>query len=449
MILADSRQGPSAIIIICTRLESSRIPVKAIRKLAGVPVLDHIISRVKPHLPIVIACPEKNLGAFSDFASRHNIELFAGFPDSPLHRMSAVIEKWPHDYIVRITHDDPIIDGKTMMDMLHECADKKANYGYSPSIVEGAGIEIISAENLISAAKKRKEPTEFVSYFVKHDPVVKFQPRPNICKPYRLTLDYPEDIVVLETVLRAVGPGASTDVICQWLSEHEYISEINRLPLISFYTCARNADQWVEKTMASILRIGRKDIEYIFVDDGSTDDTLKIACRFAYDSRLKIIVNESNIGLASSSNIAVSKCKGRFVMRIDADDILSPGFETEFHAMEHEISQGAAVVFSAYQEIDTNGFLLRKYCDPRDRHHVGGALFEKRFLDEMRFRDGLKIGDGLELLRRMRSTDGKISYHDVPTWFYRRRPDSLSASMFPGSPSSITDEKMVGEKYVE
>lgn len=82
----------------------------------------------------------------------------------------------------------------------------------------------------------------------------------------------------------------------------------------------------VEAAIMSV--IGQDNTRILFVDDGSTDDTLKLAKQALRDSGLKydVLHNEINLGVALSAQIAFSiiSNKNSFLLRLDADDILMP-----------------------------------------------------------------------------------------------------------------------------
>jgi len=141
-------------------------------------------------------------------------------------------------------------------------------------------------------------------------------------------MDYEEDFILLDMILKKVGPHASLDKIVEFIDHRPSIMNINHIPKISVYTCAYNAEKYVSQTISSILWSNRQfsDLEYIFVDDGSTDGTLlELPVHMTMDRRIKIIVNEKNEGLASSSNKALSAAHGNYVIRVDADDWMIPG----------------------------------------------------------------------------------------------------------------------------
>lgn len=83
------------------------------------------------------------------------------------------------------------------------------------------------------------------------------------------------------------------------------------------------AEEWIEKSISSILRQSHQNFEFIIVNDNP--DSLKNRELLEYfarkDSRICLITNKKNIGLASSLNRAILNSKGKYLVRMDADDI--------------------------------------------------------------------------------------------------------------------------------
>lgn len=421
----------NAVVIICSRMESSRLPGKAVMKIAGVPAIQHIINRCAfTGLDIVVAVPTMQAGSYKPFIGPTSCaRLWCGNAESPLHRMAEFLLESNYEWVIRVTHDDILIDAQSAKDLLLECIKQGAGYGSSAGIVEGAGVEVIHRDNLLAAARNRTEPTEFVSYFVRGDGlprpgIVRLPVRDSISQNYRLTLDYHEDALVLEAVLRAVGPNASVDEVVAFLNRHEnnILLNINNMPDLSVYTCAYNAEQWIRRNIISLP--AWDEFEHILVNDASTDSTLLRAMRGMGHKRLRVINNETNLGLASSSNRAINACRGKAIMRLDADDYLDPT------ALDHvaeilEMLKTVNVVYPAYYNIDSEGKYLG-LGDPRTHHHVGGAIFDRAFINEMRFKEGIRNWDGLELFNRMTKAGAKIAYYDHPIWHYRQHGSSMS-----------------------
>lgn len=72
----------------------------------------------------------------------------------------------------------------------------------------------------------------------------------------------------------------------------------------------------------SILEQSYKDFEFIICDDGSSDDTYSLLQGFSLkDSRIVLLQNKCNIGLAATLNKCIKYAKGKFIARMDSDDM--------------------------------------------------------------------------------------------------------------------------------
>ncbi|HEV7370440.1 glycosyltransferase family 2 protein [Arenibaculum sp.] len=96
-----------------------------------------------------------------------------------------------------------------------------------------------------------------------------------------------------------------------------------RIPLVSILMPARDAAPWITGAIDSLLTQTLADWELVLVDDGSTDGTADIASRFA-DERLTLLRNAVARGPARALDQALAVARGRFLARLDADDIALP-----------------------------------------------------------------------------------------------------------------------------
>jgi glycosyltransferase involved in cell wall biosynthesis len=94
-------------------------------------------------------------------------------------------------------------------------------------------------------------------------------------------------------------------------------------PAISIILPVYNAAAYIEKTITSLLNQTFTDFELLIIDDGSTDNTIAVIKKFT-DDRIKLIVNDKNLGLIKTLNKATALSKGRYIARMDADDIALP-----------------------------------------------------------------------------------------------------------------------------
>jgi glycosyltransferase involved in cell wall biosynthesis len=98
------------------------------------------------------------------------------------------------------------------------------------------------------------------------------------------------------------------------------MNNMNQSPshYISIIIPAYNAEEYIKETIESVLAQTYKNTEIIVVDDGSTDDTYKIAIKFG--SRIKLFKTK-NSGVSSARNFAIAKAQGDWLAFIDADDL--------------------------------------------------------------------------------------------------------------------------------
>lgn len=98
---------------------------------------------------------------------------------------------------------------------------------------------------------------------------------------------------------------------------------------LSVLMTSYNRQNFIAEAIESVLASSYKNFELIIVDDGSTDETVNIAKSYAAaDERIKVYVNEKNLGDYRNRNQAAAYAKGEFIMYVDSDDkILADGFE--------------------------------------------------------------------------------------------------------------------------
>lgn len=105
-------------------------------------------------------------------------------------------------------------------------------------------------------------------------------------------------------------------------------------PLVSVVMAVCNGERWLTQALESITGQTFSEYECIIIDDGSTDGSLQIALSYAND-RVRVIENGSNRGLAASLNLGMRLARGRYLVRMDADDLCLPTrFERQVAFME-------------------------------------------------------------------------------------------------------------------
>lgn len=91
-------------------------------------------------------------------------------------------------------------------------------------------------------------------------------------------------------------------------------------PLVSVIIPVYNTEKYLCECIRSVVNQSYEKLEIILIDDGSSDGSLEICCRWAQkDSRIKIL-SQSNLGLSVARNVGVAASKGEYISFIDSDD---------------------------------------------------------------------------------------------------------------------------------
>ncbi|MDR2898954.1 MAG: glycosyltransferase, partial [Clostridiales bacterium] len=96
--------------------------------------------------------------------------------------------------------------------------------------------------------------------------------------------------------------------------------------LVSWLMPVYNGEKFLKRAIDSMLNQTFQDFEIvIIIENGCTDKTEDICQNYATkDSRFKIVVNKTNLGIARSLNIGLDVCEGKYIARMDADDYSYP-----------------------------------------------------------------------------------------------------------------------------
>ncbi|WP_209125515.1 glycosyltransferase [Alkalihalobacillus sp. BA299] len=101
-----------------------------------------------------------------------------------------------------------------------------------------------------------------------------------------------------------------------------------------------NGEQFLNESIKSILSQTYKDFELLIIDDGSTDNSVKVIKSFQ-DSRIRLVHNENNLKLISTLNKGIRLSKGDYIARMDCDDISLPErMERQFKFLENNSKVG-------------------------------------------------------------------------------------------------------------
>lgn len=145
--------------------------------------------------------------------------------------------------------------------------------------------------------------------------------------------------------------------------------KMSNLPLVTIVTPSYNQGQFIEETILSVLNQTYKNIQYIVVDGGSTDQTMDIV--YKYKDRIDFIIHEKDKGQTDAINKGFRLAKGELVGWINSDDILYPDCVEKIVELYNQNSKAVIYYHSFNDVIDENGSLVETYQHViPDRKHL-------------------------------------------------------------------------------
>jgi glycosyltransferase involved in cell wall biosynthesis len=146
-------------------------------------------------------------------------------------------------------------------------------------------------------------------------------------------------------------------------------------PMVSVTIPVLNGEKYLDQAVESVLAQTCDSWELLIIDDGSTDRSRKIAERFARDWSGKIIVldhpGRENRGMMASRNLGLSRSRGQYIARLDADDVLRPtAFEDQIAVMVAHpsvaMTYGPAEMWLSWSSLESRADSFQPLSVPRN-----------------------------------------------------------------------------------
>lgn len=210
-------------------------------------------------------------------------------------------------------------------------------------------------------------------------------------------------------------------------------------PLVSILMTAYNAEAYIEEAVNSVLGQTYSNIELIVVDDKSSDRTLTILREITKnDKRVRVIAKHKNGGPSVASNLGLKYIKGKYLARMDADDVsYQDRIAKQVEYMES--NKDVIAVGGQCELIDKNGNSIGMKQFPTKTEKISEALYmynpmqhpsmmvNLELLPEKKFRynENSVLAHDLELLY-MLDQYGRLANLPDTVLKYRYHGDSLS-----------------------
>jgi spore coat polysaccharide biosynthesis protein SpsF len=148
---------PAGGVIVQARLDSSRLPGKALLPLGGEPLLLRVMEALKRiSAPLhILACPEDSFDSFNPLAESAGFEIFAGSKEDVLSRFCSAIRHFQlgECRIIRATGDNPFVFCDAAEAICREADAVNADYAGYSGLPYGAGVEAVAASALLQSGK--------------------------------------------------------------------------------------------------------------------------------------------------------------------------------------------------------------------------------------------------------------------------------------------------------
>ena len=146
------------------------------------------------------------------------------------------------------------------------------------------------------------------------------------------------------------------------------------MPKVSVVMPVYNGEEYLAQAIDSILTQTFADFEFLIIDDCSTDGTASILAEYARrDSRIKILRQAQNLGVAGALNVGCRQAQGEYIARMDADDVSLPmRFEKQVRFLDAHPE--IAVVGTAITVIDADDTEIEEIHYPTNPRVIGWML---------------------------------------------------------------------------
>jgi succinoglycan biosynthesis protein ExoO len=224
--------------------------------------------------------------------------------------------------------------------------------------------------------------------------------------------------------------------------------DLNRMsvtPSVSVIMANHNGARFLEASIASVLGQSLHNLELLFCDDASSDESLAIAQRIAAaDPRLRVLAADRNGGPAVARNSGLDAARGEWIAIVDSDDLIHPLRLERMIARAGDL--GADIVADDLVYFGANlgrtllgdlglsrpwqpsaaEFLGAEMADPPIPVGYLKPVFRRDAIRDIRYRTYMTVGEDFDLLVRAVLGGAALAVLPEAYYLYRRHADSIS-----------------------
>lgn len=228
------------------------------------------------------------------------------------------------------------------------------------------------------------------------------------------------------------------------------------MPAVSVIIPVYNTEAYIKDCLDSLVAQSFTDFEAIIIDDGSTDESARIAASYAsMDSRFRLI-GQPNKGLSEARNTGLKIMRGEYVTFIDSDDCVAPNFleilffiaqlhQADIACSDFQIinktyksdgnAPNAAISKCISAEAATK---IALYQDSQPDYSAWNKLYKAELWKANRFPAGKNFED-LAVIPKVLLEANKVAITKSKLYFYRKHSESILATAFTPQKAILLD----------
>ena len=184
----------------------------------------------------------------------------------------------------------------------------------------------------------------------------------------------------------------------------------NIKPLISIIIPVYNTEKYIEECITSLLNQSLKEIEIICINDGSTDNSLKLLKDFEQKDPRIIVISQENSGPANARNIGLNSASADYIYFMDSDDYISNNFlESMYNKAKASkadiVINDNIICFYEEDKNKTAAFIKNKF--PDGTYKVTPEYIKKRDLNNVLWS---------KIYKKSLIIDNKIKFPNIKTY---------------------------------
>ena len=222
---------------------------------------------------------------------------------------------------------------------------------------------------------------------------------------------------------------------------------MSNIPKVSIIIPKYNVEKYLRECIDSIINQTLKDIEIILVDDGSPDNSGKIADEYAEKDKRITVIHQQNKWLGGARNSGLKIAKGEYIACIDADDYIAPDFCEKLYGFAND--NNCDITVFSFSLFNDKGETL---CQTNKNHFFNDTIYRKsnfhesvfpeliksydlnfnvcffsrKIIDKgFLFDEDIRYAEDYEAALRVYKIAESVGYLDEPLYYYRQNEDSI------------------------